>query len=105
MAMRGVVISVIRTTRYQVTQGGNTTPPGRRETHSRAAYLMRRHIQFDYEYVMMVTKDPPNQPTRWRPKSRAHFMKRWEKMCTVAHGLLIFNELIRRTDWTEEPPD
>ena len=53
-------------------------------------------------YVMMVTKDPPNQPTRWRPKSRAHFMKRWEKMCTVAHGLLIFNELIRRA---EEPPD
>ena len=75
---------------------------GRRETRSRAAYLMRRHIQFDYEYVMMVTKDPPNQPTRWRPKSRAHFMKRWEKMCTVAHGLLIFNELIRRA---EEPPD
>eukprot|EP01045_Picozoa_sp_COSAG04_P007882 COSAG04_NODE_422_length_14618_cov_11.903712_10_plen_60_part_00 len=37
MALRGVVISVIRTTRYQATQGGNTTPPGRRETHSRAA--------------------------------------------------------------------
>ena len=54
--------------------------------------------------VMMVTKDPPNQPTRWQPKSRAHFMKRWEKMCTVAHGLPvpIFNELIRRT---EEPPE
>ena len=102
MALRGVVISMIRTIRYQVTQDGNTTPPGRRETRSRAAYLMRRHIQFDYEYVMMVTKDPPNQPTRWRPKSRAHFMKRWEKMCTVAHGLLIFNELIRRA---EEPPD
>ena len=65
-------------------------------------YLMRRHIQFGYEYVMMVTKGPPNQPTRWRPKSRAHFMRRWEKMCTVAHGLLIFNELIRRA---EEPPD
>ena len=102
VALRGVVISIIRTIRYQVTQDGNTTPPGRRETHSRAAYLMRRHIQFDYEYVMMVTKDPPNQPTRWRPKSRAHFMRRWEKMCTVAHGLLIFNELIRRA---EEPPD
>ena len=72
MALRGVVISMIRTIRYQVTQDGNTTPPGRRETRSRAAYLMRRHIQFDYEYVMMVTKDPPNQPTRWRPKSRAH---------------------------------
>ena len=24
-------------------------------------------------------------------------MKQWDKMCTVAHGLLIFNELIRRT--------
>ena len=106
VALRGVVISIIRTIRYQVTQDGNTTPPGRRETRSRAAYLMRRHIQFDYEYVMMVTKDPPNQPAnqpiRWRPKSRAHFMKRWEKMCTVAHGLLIFNELIRRTE--ESPP-
>ena len=104
MALRGVIISIIRTTRYQVTQDGNTVPPGRHETRSRATYLMRRHIQFDYDYIMMVTKDPPNQPTRWRPKSRAHFMKRWGKMCTVAHGLLIFNELIhvRRT---EEPPD
>eukprot|EP01045_Picozoa_sp_COSAG04_P009618 COSAG04_NODE_563_length_12569_cov_28.278655_6_plen_67_part_00 len=42
--------------------------------------------QFDYDYTMMVAKDPPDQPTRWRPTSRAHFMKRWDKMCTVAHG-------------------
>eukprot|EP01045_Picozoa_sp_COSAG04_P015560 COSAG04_NODE_1237_length_7611_cov_4.313498_6_plen_219_part_00 len=38
MALRGVVISTIRSTRYQVTQDGNTTPPGRRETRSRAAW-------------------------------------------------------------------
>ena len=37
VALRGVVISIIRTIRYQVTQDGNTTPPGRRETRSRAA--------------------------------------------------------------------
>ena len=39
-------------------------------------------------------------PGRW--SSTAAKSSVWEKMCTVAHGLLIFNELIRRA---EEPPD
>ena len=79
MALRGVVISTIRKARYHVTQNA-AGPPGRRETRSCAAYLVRRHIQLDYGYTMVEAKDPSNQPTRWRPKSRTHFMKLWGQM-------------------------